>query len=204
MRCLHRICYPLLIGDNKVLLQRLIEIDLKMGIVSYYGHKKRKASLITFNYGPRATIVATILLGAFLWQPALGDSHVEYLDRCKTEAYERLQRQTGLLTALAIRISGNTPAECLREYKVRQRFLSIESDQYFKEPLPDQTYREQLNQSSNETDPMWVSDGTNIGLSDYRILDPSFASSEDDISSDKSSLPSLDTVRGHTSVSGVK
>jgi hypothetical protein len=175
-----------------------------MGIVSYYGHKKRKASLITFNYGPRATIVATILLGAFLWQPALGDSHVEYLDRCKTEAYERLQRQTGLLTALAIRISGNTPAECLREYKGRQRFLSIESDQYFKEPLPDQTYREQLNQSSNETDPMWVSDGTNIGLSDYRILDLSFGSSEDDISSDKSSLPSLDTVRGHTSVSGVK
>ena len=184
-----------------------MKIFFRLRNVSYLGHKKRKASLITFNYGLRATIVATILLGAFLWKPAIGDSHIKYLDRCKTEAYKRLQRQTDVLSALAIRISGNTPAECLREYKVRQRFLSIESNQYFKGPLPDQTYREQLNQSSNKTDPtdfMRVSDGTNIGLSDYRILDPSFALSEDDISSDKPSLPSLETVRGHTSVSGVK
>lgn len=163
--------------------------------------------MITFNPGPRATIVATILLGTFLWQPALGDSHVEYLDRCKTEAYKRLKRQTDVLTALAIRISGKTPAECLRGYKIQHRFLSIESNQYFKESLPDQKYREQLNQSSSKaepTDSMWVSSGADIGVADYTILDPSFASSEDDVSSDKSSRPSLDTVRGHTSVSGVK
>lgn len=81
---------------------------------------------------------------AFIASKSYG-SDITFLKTCRSDVYDRLVQENKVFTAIALKISGHPPQECLAKYERLKRFIALEDPNYFPSTIDDRKYRASIN-----------------------------------------------------------
>jgi len=74
-----------------------------------------------------------------------GDLREAFLSECSEQVYRERVHDKKFVSAVALKIVGHVPKECLKRFDEIKRYLVIENDNYQNDNMTDAQYRTQIN-----------------------------------------------------------